>query len=169
MRQFRSARASISCRHQRFALAASICGSGFGTAVALWAADAGGRTCDRYDAMSYGMYISAEGANAQAQRLEVIANNMANVDTAGFKQDVPTFQARFAEAIQQGTGPSGQQVDQRRRRRREDDRHADRLFGRRLQADRQRPGLRDQRQGLLPIKGHDGQDQLHASRQLRAG
>jgi len=52
--------------------------------------------------MPYGMYISAEGAAAQAARLEVIANNMANVDTAGFKQDVPTFQARFAEAIQRG-------------------------------------------------------------------
>jgi flagellar basal body rod protein FlgG len=48
------------------------------------------------------MYISAEGAAAQAQRLEVIANNMANVDTAGFKQDVPMFQARFSEAIQNG-------------------------------------------------------------------
>jgi flagellar basal body rod protein FlgG len=48
------------------------------------------------------MYISAEGAAAQAQRLEVIANNLANVDTAGFKQDVATFQARYAEAIQQG-------------------------------------------------------------------
>ena len=53
------------------------------------------------------MYISAEGANSQAQRLEVIANNMANVDTAGFKQDVPTFQARFAEAIQRGTSQAG--------------------------------------------------------------
>jgi len=52
--------------------------------------------------MPYGMYISAEGAAAQAQRLEVIANNLANVDTVGFKHDVPTFQARFAEAIQQG-------------------------------------------------------------------
>ncbi len=53
------------------------------------------------------MYISAEGAAAQAQRLEVIANNLANVDTAGFKQDVPTFQARFAEAIQKGQARSG--------------------------------------------------------------
>jgi flagellar basal body rod protein FlgG len=53
------------------------------------------------------MYISAEGAAAQAQRLEVIANNLANVDTAGFKQDVPTFQARFAEAIQQGQAQAG--------------------------------------------------------------
>ena len=51
--------------------------------------------------MPYGMYISAEGAKAQAQRLEFIANNLANVDTPGFKRDVPTFQARFAEAIQQ--------------------------------------------------------------------
>jgi flagellar basal-body rod protein FlgF len=57
--------------------------------------------------MPYGMYISAEGAAAQAQRLEVIANNMANVGTAGFKQDVPTFQARFAEAIQQGKAREG--------------------------------------------------------------
>jgi flagellar basal-body rod protein FlgF/flagellar basal-body rod protein FlgG len=53
------------------------------------------------------MYISAEGAAAQAQRLEVIANNMANVDTAGFKQDVPLFQARFAEAIQRGQAQPG--------------------------------------------------------------
>jgi flagellar basal-body rod protein FlgF len=54
------------------------------------------------------MYISAEGAAAQAQRLEVIANNMANVDTAGYKQDVPTFQARFAEAIQKGQARPGE-------------------------------------------------------------
>jgi flagellar basal-body rod protein FlgB len=52
--------------------------------------------------MPYGMYISAEGATAQQQRLDVIANNLANVDTPGFKQDVASFQARFAQAIQQG-------------------------------------------------------------------
>lgn len=57
--------------------------------------------------MPYGMYISAEGASAQARRLEVIANNLANVDTIGFKQDVPTFRARYAEAIQQGTAIPG--------------------------------------------------------------
>jgi flagellar basal body rod protein FlgG len=39
--------------------------------------------------------------------LEVIANNMANADTAGFKQDVPLFQARFAEAIQRGQAQAG--------------------------------------------------------------
>lgn len=53
------------------------------------------------------MYLSAEGAKAQAQRLEFIANNLANVETPGFKRDVPTFQARFAEAIQQGSASPG--------------------------------------------------------------
>jgi flagellar basal body rod protein FlgG len=57
--------------------------------------------------MPYGLYISAEGAAAQSRRLEVIANNMANTDTVGFKQDVATFQARFAEAIQQGYASPG--------------------------------------------------------------
>jgi flagellar basal body rod protein FlgG len=51
--------------------------------------------------MSYGMYLAAEGAQAQSRRLEVIANNMANIDTVGFKPDVAAFQSRFAEAIQQ--------------------------------------------------------------------
>ncbi len=59
--------------------------------------------------MPYGFYISAEGASAQAKRLEVIANNMANSDTVGFKQDVPTFQARYAEAIQKGLASPGDQ------------------------------------------------------------
>jgi flagellar basal-body rod protein FlgF len=53
--------------------------------------------------MPYGMYISAEGAQVQQKRLETIANNLANVETAGFKRDVAMFQARFAEAIQQGS------------------------------------------------------------------
>jgi flagellar basal body rod protein FlgG len=55
----------------------------------------------------YGMYISGEGAKAQADRLEVVANNVANANTVGFKPDVPVFQARFAEAIQQGLATSG--------------------------------------------------------------
>ena len=57
----------------------------------------------------YGLYLSAEGANAQAKRLEFVANNLANVETPGFKRDVPTFQARFAEAIQQGQDYPGSQ------------------------------------------------------------
>jgi len=53
------------------------------------------------------MYLSAEGAKVQSQRLEFIANNLANLETPGFKRDVPTFQARFAEAIQQGSDYPG--------------------------------------------------------------
>lgn len=59
--------------------------------------------------MSYGMYLSAEGAKVQSKRLEFIANNLANLETPGFKRDVPTFQARFAEAIQQGSDYAGSQ------------------------------------------------------------
>jgi flagellar basal-body rod protein FlgF/flagellar basal-body rod protein FlgG len=47
--------------------------------------------------MPYGLYISAEGAQAQSLRMETIANNLANVDTTGFKRDLALFQARFAE------------------------------------------------------------------------
>ncbi len=55
--------------------------------------------------MPYGMYVSAEGAQMQSRRLEVLANNLANVNTPGFKRDVPTFQARLAEAVDQGIVP----------------------------------------------------------------
>ena len=55
-----------------------------------------------FKTMSYGLYISAEGANAQSKRLETIANNLANVDTVGFKKDLAVFQARFAEGIEEG-------------------------------------------------------------------
>jgi flagellar basal-body rod protein FlgF len=52
--------------------------------------------------MPYGLYISAEGAQAQTKRMEVLANNLANINTVGFKRDQAIFQARFAEAIDQG-------------------------------------------------------------------
>jgi len=52
--------------------------------------------------MPYGIYLSAAGADVQSQRMEVLANNLANVNTAGFKRDFAVFQARHAEAIQQG-------------------------------------------------------------------
>ncbi|MGA2034595.1 MAG: flagellar hook-basal body protein [Thermoguttaceae bacterium] len=52
--------------------------------------------------MPYGLYISADGAQAQDKNLEVIANNLANVDTVGFKRELAVFQSRYAEAAQQG-------------------------------------------------------------------
>ncbi len=57
--------------------------------------------------MSYGLYISAEGAQAQTRRMEIIANNLANVDTAGFKRELAVFQARYAEAVEQGQAQPG--------------------------------------------------------------
>ncbi|MDX1961658.1 MAG: flagellar hook-basal body protein [Pirellulales bacterium] len=58
--------------------------------------------------MPYGLYISAEGAHAQSKRLEVLSNNLANVDTPGFKRDLALFQARLAEEVVQGQVPHGQ-------------------------------------------------------------
>jgi len=57
--------------------------------------------------MPYGLYISAEGAVAQNRRMEVLANNIANVDTAGFKRQLAIFQARFSQAIENGSDYSG--------------------------------------------------------------
>lgn len=52
--------------------------------------------------MPYGLYIAAEGAHAQDRRLTVLANNLANVDTVGFKRQLAIFQARYTEPIARG-------------------------------------------------------------------
>lgn len=52
--------------------------------------------------MPYGMYMSAAGAAAQNHRLQVLSNNLANVQTAGYKPQQAVMQARFAELIEQG-------------------------------------------------------------------
>ncbi len=57
--------------------------------------------------MPYGLYISAEGAHAQSLRLDVIANNLANVDTVGFKRELAVCQARYAQAIEDGQAMPG--------------------------------------------------------------
>jgi flagellar basal-body rod protein FlgF len=58
--------------------------------------------------MPYGLYISAEGAQVQNRRMEVVANNLANVDTAGFKRQLAGFQARYTEAAERGLDLPGQ-------------------------------------------------------------
>jgi flagellar basal-body rod protein FlgF len=57
--------------------------------------------------MPYGLYISAEGAQAQGLRMETISNNLANASTPGFKRELAVFQSRFAEAERQGLVPPG--------------------------------------------------------------
>lgn len=48
--------------------------------------------------MIRGWYIGSSAMNAQQQRLDTISNNLANVDTAGFKRDV-TVQKPFSELL----------------------------------------------------------------------
>jgi len=48
----------------------------------------------------YGLYLNAAGALAERSRHEVIANNMANVSTPGFKADLAVFRERAAESAE---------------------------------------------------------------------
>ena len=57
--------------------------------------------------MPYGVYLSAAGAHVQSQRMQVLSNNLANVDTLGFKPQETILQARFAELIEEGEVPPG--------------------------------------------------------------
>ncbi len=57
--------------------------------------------------MTYGMYISAAGAHTQSERLQILTNNLANVDTPGFKRELAVIAARHAEAIEQGRVAAG--------------------------------------------------------------
>lgn len=43
--------------------------------------------------MIYGLYLSAQGADVQSMRQDVIANNLANASTNAFKRDFAVFQA----------------------------------------------------------------------------
>ena len=43
--------------------------------------------------MSSAIYMAASGALSQQIRLEVLSNNLANVNTAGFKADQVTFES----------------------------------------------------------------------------
>jgi flagellar basal body rod protein FlgG len=50
----------------------------------------------------YGLYLSAAGVQTNAYRQDVIANNLANSETVGFKRDLALFQARRTEAQELG-------------------------------------------------------------------
>lgn len=45
--------------------------------------------------MIYGLYLSGQGAETQALRQAVLANNLANAGTTAFKPEVPVFRAHF--------------------------------------------------------------------------
>ncbi|MEM9913826.1 MAG: flagellar hook-basal body protein [Planctomycetota bacterium] len=50
--------------------------------------------------MNYGLYLSASGVLTNSYRQDVFANNLANVNTVGFKPDMPVLTAREPEAIE---------------------------------------------------------------------
>lgn len=56
--------------------------------------------------MVRGWYTGASGMNAQQNRLDTIANNLANVDTAGYKRDVTVSKA-FPELLLRRTNADG--------------------------------------------------------------
>jgi flagellar basal body rod protein FlgG len=52
--------------------------------------------------MNYGMYISASGALTSMHRQDVYANNLANINTVGYKPDAPQITQRHAARIEDG-------------------------------------------------------------------
>jgi flagellar basal body rod protein FlgG len=50
----------------------------------------------------YGLYLSAAGIVTNSHRQDVIANNLANAETTGFKRDLAMFTERRTEAAQSG-------------------------------------------------------------------
>jgi len=56
--------------------------------------------------MIRGWYIGSSGMNAQQNRLDTISNNLANVDTAGFKRDVSVSKS-FSELLLRRTEADG--------------------------------------------------------------
>src|ERR1700677_306100 len=59
--------------------------------------------------MLYGLYLSAQGAQAQSTRLDVLSNNLANSQTSGFKRDLAVFQSHRPYDVENGgvSGPPG--------------------------------------------------------------
>jgi flagellar basal-body rod protein FlgG len=64
------------------------------------------------------LYTAATGMTAQQLNLDVIANNLANVNTTGFKKSRADFQDLMYQMVQEpgtqtgsaGTGPTGIQI-----------------------------------------------------------
>jgi flagellar basal-body rod protein FlgF len=69
-------------------------------------ADAQGRASRQERPVISGLYLSATGVMASSYRQDVIANNLPNSETTGFKRDLAMFRERSTEARERGLGPS---------------------------------------------------------------
>lgn len=54
--------------------------------------------------MNYGMYMAASGVQTAMARQDLISNNLANVNTVGFKPDIFTVRQRDPARIEDGMG-----------------------------------------------------------------
>jgi flagellar hook protein FlgE len=57
--------------------------------------------------MMSGMYAAISGLDAHQTMLDVTANNLANVDTVGYKAQSTVFSDQLSQLIASGTGPNG--------------------------------------------------------------
>ena len=57
--------------------------------------------------MMSGMYAAISGLDAHQTMLDVTANNLANVDTVGFKAQRTTFVDELSQLVRAGAGPNG--------------------------------------------------------------
>lgn len=78
-----------------------------GIGVALLPTETSARMAGfRGNSLATGMWTSVSGAAAQALAVETVANNLANVDTNGFKKDVPAFKEYLSSAEREHDRPS---------------------------------------------------------------
>lgn len=63
--------------------------------------------------MNYGLYLAASGTLANLYRMDVVANNLANSETAGFKPIMAGFRARDVATTEDGLGnlPSNRMLE----------------------------------------------------------
>ena len=61
--------------------------------------------------MNSGMYSALSGNIAAMKRLDIISNNLANVNTPGFKKDKMTFESMLAGAVNPPAVPQGSTAD----------------------------------------------------------
>ena len=57
--------------------------------------------------MDASLWVAKTGLNAQQTRMSVISNNLANVNTTGFKRDRPVFEDLLYQNIRQSGGQTG--------------------------------------------------------------
>ena len=56
--------------------------------------------------MATGLWTAVSGAAAQSQSVDMVANNLANADTLGYKKDLPTFREYLSKSERENDNPN---------------------------------------------------------------